>query len=193
MAMRELLRIFGTLPYFVSYPWHSFGWGIYNPSAEMQLLYLQPQPTGQQDTRLGEGLTPLPRCSRCILPPQPIGPQNSRLGRDLPFWRDAVGVFYSHRRMSHSTHVWGVFLPLWIGTIGVFSSHSWLGHRALVWGRGLTPLKRRSWCILQPQPIGPQCSRWGTLTSLQGCSRCILQPQSNGPVEGLVDAFLLWT
>ena len=44
------------------------------------LCILQPllsQPTGPQDTRW-ENLTPLQRCSRCILQWQPIGPQDTR-------------------------------------------------------------------------------------------------------------------
>ena len=48
------------------------------------------------------------------------------------------------------------------------------------WG-SLTPLQKCSQCILQPQPSGPQDTRWGSLTLLQRCSRCILQPQPNGP------------
>ena len=77
---------------------------------------------------------------------------------------------------------------------------------------GLTSLQISSRCILQPQPNGPQDSRWrweraylsaekqsvyskqpyptgpqdsrgGGLTSLQRSSRCILQPQPNGPQD----------
>ena len=53
------------------------------------------------------------------------------------------------------------------------------------WGR-ITPLRRCSRCILQPQPMGwmlschIQDTRWGSLTSLQRCSRCILPPKPTG-------------
>ena len=45
----------------------------------------------------------------------------------------------------------------WNLTIRLFTGHSlrWW------WWWGLTPLQRSSWCILQPQPTGPQDTRWG--------------------------------
>ena len=96
-----------------------------------------------QDPRW-KSLTPLQRCSWCILQFQPTGPSleesypfakmqlmystvpadRTLVGRVLPLCRDAVDVFYSPSRQD----------PRW---------------------RSLTPLQRCSWCILQSQPTGP--------------------------------------
>ena len=104
----------------------------------------------------------------------------------LPFWRGAVGVFYKPRRLSHrafifwdgsypsaeiqsvystapadwaSGHSLGEVFLLCRDTVGVFNNLSRPGRRALI-GRGLTLLQRCSRCILQPQPSGPQETRW---------------------------------
>ena len=50
----------------------------------------------------------------------------------LFIYRDAVGVCYCPSRMDYSTLI----------------------------GGDLTPLQRCSWCILQPQPNGPQGTLW---------------------------------
>ena len=132
---------------------HPLGEGL-TPLQRYNHCILQPQPAGPQNTRwervlflwrdtigvfytpsqlshsLGEGLTPLKRCNRCILHPQPAEPQDTRWERVLPFWRNTLGVFYSPSQLSHSL------------------------------GEGLTPLKRCNRCILQPQPAEPQDTRW---------------------------------
>ena len=66
------------------------------PSAEISSVYH----TASADwaTRWGS-LTPLQRCSRCILQPQPTGPL---VGGVLPLCRDVVGVFYSLSPLGHS-------------------------------------------------------------------------------------------
>ena len=73
-----------------------FSFGESYISAEMQSVYS----TALADwtTRWGS-LTPLQRCSRCILPPQPTG---LLVGGVLLLCRDAVGVFYSLSRLGYS-------------------------------------------------------------------------------------------
>ena len=61
------------------------------PSAEMQFVYSAA--SAHWATHVGLGLTPLQRCSLCILQLLPTGPHS--LGWVLPVCRDAVGVFCS--------------------------------------------------------------------------------------------------
>ena len=74
----------------VSYPGHSLGESDF--SAEMQSVYIQcifcsPTPNiGDTGNSLG-CLTPLLRCSRCILQPHLTGPLNSRWGYLTPLQR----------------------------------------------------------------------------------------------------------
>ena len=70
------------------------------PSAEMLSVYsIAPAPahwaTGHS---LEEGLTPLQRCSRCILQSQPTSPF---MGGVLPHFRDTVSVFFSPHRLGN--------------------------------------------------------------------------------------------
>ena len=123
------------------------------------------------------GLTPLQRCSWCILQLQPSGQDNE-------------GVLW----ISQSSGITGTSPS---DCLGSYPGHS-------LWG-GLTPLQRCSWCILQLQPSGqgnegvlwisqssvitgtspsdcfvsyPGHSLGRGLTPLQRCSWCILQPPS---------------
>ena len=89
-------------------------------------------------------LTPLQRCSRCILQPKPTGPT---LGESYPSAK--MQSVYSTAQADW-THV-GEFLLLCRDAVDVFYSPSRLDPR---WG-SLTPLQRCSRCILQPKPTGP--------------------------------------
>ena len=74
---------------------------------------------------MGEGLTPLLRCSRCILQPQLTGLQNTcwlKWREVLPLCWDVVGVFYSSIQLGHRTLIgWsrggGSYLLCW-DTVG---------------------------------------------------------------------------
>ena len=92
---------------------------------------------GHQDTHW-ESLTPLKRCSRCLLQLQPTGPPGHSLGgsypsvemhsvssavpsewatrtligRVFPLCRDAVGVFCSSIRLGHQDTHWESLTPL---------------------------------------------------------------------------------
>ena len=93
---------------------------------------------------VGSGLTPLQRCSRCILQPQPTGPS---LEVVLLLCRDAVGVFCSPNRLG----------PRWKWSYSFAEMQSVYSTAPTDWalvGSGLTPLQRCSRCILQPQPAG---------------------------------------
>ena len=123
-------------------------WGVGNltPLQRCSWCILQLQPTGLQDTswggvilplfrdalgvfyscnRLcyrtldwGGNLTPLQRCSRCILQLQPTVLQDTWWGGILPLFRDAVGVFYSCNRLGYRTLWTGVVIPVRVLSIG---------------------------------------------------------------------------
>ena len=136
-----------------------------NSSAEMQSVYsTAPHSRLGYWTLVGGGsLTPLQRCSQCLLqhPTADWATGHSLMEGVLLLCRDAVGVFYS--------------------------TPSRLGYCTLVEGEGLTPLQRCSRCILQHPPS--RLGYWtlvegGSLTPLQRCSRCILQqPQPTGLLD----------
>ena len=89
-------------------------------------------------------LTPLKRCSRCILQLQPTGPL---VGESYP--SGAMQSVYA-ATPAYWISRWGV-LPLWSDAVGVCCNPSLLDLSL----RSLTPLKRCSRCILQLQPTGP--------------------------------------
>ena len=97
----------------------------------------------------GGGLTPLQKCSWCILLPLTTGPF---IWGVLRLWRDALDVFYS---------------PSWLGlslreSYALEEMHSTYSTAPADWAtlwESLTPLKRCSRRILQPQPIGPLIER----------------------------------
>ena len=107
---------------------------------------------GQHDTCWGS-LTPLQRCSRCILQSQPIGPTRHSLGESYPS-AEMQSVYSAVSADWANTTLVGGVLPLCRDAVGVFCSLSRLGQHDTHWG-SLTPLQRCSRCILQSQPIGP--------------------------------------
>ena len=111
------------------------------PSAEMQSMYS----TAPSDWTLCWGsLTPLQRCSQCILQPQATG---LFVGGVLPLCRDAVNVFYSPKRLDS---LLGESYPsAEMQSMYSTAPSDW----TLCWG-SLTPLQRCSQCILQPQATG---------------------------------------
>ena len=121
-------------------------------------------------TRCGS-LTPLKRCSQCILQLQPIGPHSLRES----YTSAEMQSMYSTAPADWSTLVAGV-LHLCRDAVNVFYSSSRLVHTRCV---SLTPMKRCSRCILQLQPIGLHSLQ--SLTPLKRCSQCILQLQPIGP------------
>ena len=123
---------------------HSLAVGSY-PSSEMLSVYS----TAPADwaTRWQWGLTPLPRCYRSILQPQPTEPL---VGSGvLPLFRDAIGLFYSPSRLSHSLAV-GSYPSSEMLSVYSTAPADW----ATRWQWGLTPLQRCYRSILQPQPTG---------------------------------------
>ena len=126
-----IMLLFGASPsdYFVSY-YQGTQWGYLIPLQWCSLCILHPKP---QDIRWGSN-TPLHWCTRCILRPHPTGPQDTRWGA---FCNDAIGVFYSLRRLGPMTLVGGVW-PISSDVLGVFYCPSRLGHRAIV--GGISPL-----------------------------------------------------
>ena len=94
------------------------------PSAEMLSLYftatadwVEMVKCHLQDTRWGS-LTPLHRCSQCILQPQPTGPEDTRW-RSLTSCRDSDGEFCSSSQLGNRT-VDGRVLPFCWAAISVF-------------------------------------------------------------------------
>ena len=98
---------------------------------------------------LGGGLTPLQRCSLCIL--------------QLP------------SRLDHRTLVGRGLTPLQRCSLCILQLPSWLGHRTLVGGS--SPLCRDAVCVFCSSPAdwGIGHSLGGGLNPLQRCSLCILQ------------------
>ena len=70
-------------------------YGVSYPSAEMQSVY---STTPIDWTTCTGSLTPLQRCSQCILQLQSTGPLVRGV---LPLCRDAVSVFYNSNRLDH--------------------------------------------------------------------------------------------
>ena len=79
-----------------------------------------------QDARW-ESLTPLQRCSRCILPPQPTRPPRTHLRGGLTPLQRCSRCILHPQPMGHLRHSFG----------------------------GVTPLQKCSRCILKSQPTGP--------------------------------------
>ena len=144
---------------------HSLVGGGSYLSAEMQSVFSAPLADQAIGHFLGKGLTPLQRCSQCILQPKPTGPQDILWGRVLPLCRDVVGVFCSPSRLGHRTFFGGgSYLSAEMSS--VFSAPLADQARGHFLGGGLTPLQRCSQCILQPQPTGPQDILWGGVLPL---------------------------
>ena len=105
------------------------------PSAEMQSVYS----TAATDWTTHWGsLTPVQRCSRCILQSQPTGPLVEGV---LPLRRDAVGVFYSPSWLDHSLQE--TYPCAEMQSVYPTVPADWTTR----WG-SLTPLQRCSRCIL---------------------------------------------
>ena len=101
---------------------HPHWWGY--PSAEMQSMY---------------STAPANWATRTLV------------GGVLPFFWDAVGVFYSPSRLGHWHTIWWGF-TLYRDAVSVFYSPSWLGHGHTLWC-GITPLQRCS-LFMQLQQSG---------------------------------------
>ena len=101
---------------------------------------------------LGEGLTLLKRCSRCILKSQPTVPQNTRWVRCYPF-AEMQSVYSTAPADCATEHSLGKVLPICRNAVTVFYSTSRLSHESSL-GKVLTHLQKCSRCILQLQLIG---------------------------------------
>ena len=88
------------------------------------LLAPHPSWLGQRDTCWGS-LTPLQRCSRCILQPQ-LTRQRTLVVGVILLCRDVVGVFCNPSWLSQRTLVGGV-IPLCRDAVGVFYNPNRLG------------------------------------------------------------------
>ena len=95
-------------------------WASLTPLLRCSLCLMQPQPTGS----CWRSFTSQERCSYCILQPQPTRQSRRLVGGVLPLCWDAVCVFCSP---SLPALVGGV-LPLWKDAVSVFYSPSRLGH-----------------------------------------------------------------
>ena len=102
----------------------------------MLTVYSTARLTGLQDT-CWWSLTPLHRCSRCILQPSWLG-YRTFVGGVLPFCRDAVGVFYSLADWA-TGHLLVESYPLQRCSRCILQP-GWLGYRTLV--GGVLPLCR---------------------------------------------------
>ena len=111
-------------------------------TAEKQLVYSAAPANWATHWR---SLTPLQRSSWCILQPQPIGPLIEGV---LLLCREAFGVFCSPSQLGHSLKE--SYSSAVKQLVYSAAPANWATH----W-RSLTPLQWSSWCILQPQPIGP--------------------------------------
>ena len=118
-----------------------YSWWETYPSAEMQSVYT----TTQANWAIRGGrLTPLQRCSWCILPLKPTG---LFVVGDLPLCRDAVGVYYHSSQLGYSW--WETYPSAEVQLVYTTTQANW----AIRGGR-LTPLQRCSWCILPLKPTG---------------------------------------
>ena len=123
------------------------------PSAEMQSVYFTASIDLTTGHSLGQGVTPLQRCNRCILQPQLTWPQGTRWGSVSPLCRDAIGVFSSPNRLDH---------------------------RALVGAGSHTSAEIKSVYSIAPADRATGNSLKEGFTLLQRCNQCILHPQPNG-------------
>ena len=126
--------------------------GEFYLSAEKQCVFYSPSRLGYR-TLVGRVL-PFCREAVCILQPQPIGLQDSRWESFTFLQRSSV---YSTAPADWATGLSLGEFYLSAEKQCVFYSPSRLGYRTLV-GRVL-PFCREAVCILQPQPIGPKCTR----------------------------------
>ena len=138
-----------------------------------QIVYIQ-------DTRWGEVLPLLHRCSRCNLQPQLIGPQDTPWRDVLPLCREAVGVFYSSSRMGHPKLIVGTsYSSAEMQSLYSTAPVNWaIGHSL---GESYPIAEMQTVFSTAPTDWTTGHSLRERLTPLQRCNQCILQPQLIGP------------
>ena len=149
-------------------------WVSLTPLQRCSRCILQPKPNGPRWWRCG--FTPLQRSSRCILLPQSNGPRWWWGGGSYSI-SEMQSVYSAAQAERASLVVVGSYPSAENQSVYFATPADWAS--LVGWGGGLTQLLRCSRCILQSQQSGPHWCRG--LIPLQRCSRCILQPQPNGP------------
>ena len=133
------------------------GWS--NSSAERQSVYSVTQAgLGYRGTRWGS-LTPLQRCSQCILQPKPTGLPEHSLGESYPF-AEMQSVYSATQADWATGALVGGVLPLCRDAVSVFCNPSRLGYRSTRWG-SLTLCRDAVSVFCNPSRLGYRGTCWG--------------------------------
>ena len=107
--------------------YRSTRWGSLTPLQRCSQCILQPKPTGLPEHSLGESY-PLQRCSQCILQPKPTGLPGHLLGESYPF-AEMQSVYSATQAHWATGALVGGVLPLCRDAVVVFCNPSRLGTR----------------------------------------------------------------